>query len=316
MTLADIFFNSFGRLRSGWRFLIFLFACQIIAAVLGIVVWFIFSNPAFYIKDDFAAFLTVNNFVFSVVVISVGWLCGKFFENLPFRALGCGFSDNWLRHLIFGLAFGTFAILFAAFFAVAFGNASFTLNRLAAPSAIWLTLGLTLVVFIVGAWAEEAFFRGYALQTFARARLIWFGIILTSALFASGHLLNPSANVFSWINTFLAGIFFGVGYFKTRTLWFSFGAHLMWNWVQGAILGISVSGLKELTPAPIFHPAGAGGIIWINGGDYGIEAGFACTIALLAATILIWFAPFLKPTEEMLILTDQENPKIAIRSEF
>ena len=126
--------------------------------------------------------------------------------------------------------------------------------------------------------------------------------------------MNPSADAFSWINTFLAGIFFGVGYLKTRTLWFSFGSHLMWNWVQGAILGIPVSGLKQLTPAPIFQPVGEG-INWISGGDYGIEAGFACTIALILATVCVWFAPFLQSTEEMLALTSREIPQTIKSSE-
>jgi hypothetical protein len=50
------------------------------------------------------------------------------------------------------------------------------------------------------------------------------------------------------------------------------------------------------------------GPVWLTGGEYGIEGGISCTIALAATALLIWFAPILGPTEEMLALTDRENP--------
>ena len=45
----------------------------------------------------------------------------------------------------------------------------------------------TAVLFIVAALAEEAVFRGYPLQTFTRAQLLWFGVFLTSVPFAIAH---------------------------------------------------------------------------------------------------------------------------------
>lgn len=314
MNLKNIFINPFGRLRSGWRFIFFLLICQFFSNLFGIIAVLTLSNPNVNLKQNIEIALTVTNSIFFVVAILTGWLCVKLFENLPFRALGFSFSDHWLKNLLFGLAYGAFAILLAAAISFVFGGINFELNRLAAPSAIWVTLGLTLVVFIVGALAEEAIFRGYALQTLTRANLAWLGIILTSILFASGHIFNPGANAFSWLNTFLAGLSFAVAYYKTRTLWLPFSYHLIWNWMQGSILGITVSGLKELTPAPLFQPVG-NGISWITGGDYGIEGGFACTVALIVTTILIWFAPFLRPTKEMLNLTSHENPRLISPSE-
>ncbi len=152
------------------------------------------------------------------------------------------------------------------------------------------------------------FFRGYMLQTFARAKLAWLAIAFTSLFFASAHLNNPNATYISILNTALAGIWFGIAYLKTRNLWFVFGLHLMWNWVQGAFLGLPVSGITELTTAPLFRVSEFGAE-QITGGNYGIEGGIACTIAIIFSTILIWFLPFLKPTEEMLALTSKEVPR-------
>jgi hypothetical protein len=192
--------------------------------------------------------------------------------------------------------------------AATFGNLTFQINDSSGNSAILLTLAVTLLIFTIAAITEETLFRGYLLQTLGRAKLFYIGAILTSFLFASAHNNNPSASVFSWINTFLAGIWLAVAYFKTRNLWFPLGVHLAWNWIQGAFLGINVSGLSELASAPILRVSETG-TEFVTGGDYGIEGGIACTLALIISTAFIWFLPFLRPTEEMMILTSQENPK-------
>ncbi|MDQ3322151.1 MAG: CPBP family intramembrane metalloprotease, partial [Acidobacteriota bacterium] len=146
----------------------------------------------------------------------------------------------------------------------------------------------------------------YILQTFARARLAWLAVVFTSLFFASAHLRNQNADWISTVNTGLAGVWFGIAYLKTRNLWFPFGIHLMWNWLQGAFFGLPVSGITSLTTAPFLQQTEQG-IKLLTGGDYGIEGGIACTIAIVASGVLIWFAPFIKPNEEMLVLTGEEN---------
>ena len=48
---------------------------------------------------------------------------------------------------------------------------------------------------------------------------------------------------------------------------------------------------------------------WITGGDYGIEGGIITTIAIITSTAVIYFLPILKPSEEMLALS--EPPAVA-----
>lgn len=305
--MKSVFLNEFGRLRSGWRFTIFLFFFLLITTILGAGLFTIFQSLSLEIDKQNFLFLTIGNLMSFVAAVIIGWLCGKFLEGLPFRALGLSFTDRWLRHLMFGLAFGALAILLASAIAVVFGGIRFQLNQIAGSYAIGSTLGASLLIFIIGAASEEAIFRGYILQTFTRAHLGWYAVALTSVFFAAAHLGNPNANWISTLNTAIAGILFGVSYLKTRTLWFPFGLHLTWNWVQGAFLGIPVSGLEELTPAPLLQRIDYGPV-WLTGGDYGIEGGITGTLALVAIVFFIWYAPFLKPTEEMLALTDNENP--------
>jgi len=306
MKAAEIFINEYGRVRSGWRFAVFLIALLALLSIIGgIIGAVIFYLPIGFSQNSLLAF-AATDIVLLMAAVSIGWLCGRFLEGLPFRALGCWFTRNWLKDLVLGLFLGGVSIGFAALITVIFGATTFQFNYAAGQSAILLTLAVSLAIFIIGAAAEEALFRGYILQTFSRAKLILFGIVLTSLLFALTHTNNPSANYLSFVNTALAGLWFGVAYIKTRTLWFAFGLHLAWNWILGAVLGISVSGINEITTAPLLLPTNTGSN-FITGGDYGIEGGIACTVALVFSTALIWFLPILKPTEEMLLLTGRET---------
>jgi membrane protease YdiL (CAAX protease family) len=306
MSLNDVFFNQYGRLRSGWRILVFLISFGILLAFFGAGVILILSGlPVGFTEDSLLA-LVVPFAISATLAIFLGWLCGRLFEDLPFRALGFWFTKNWLKDLFLGLVLGAASLGFAALLAAMFGGLSFQFNRTAGAAAIFLTLGVSLSVFVVSAIFEEGFFRGYFLQTLMRAKLFWLGLIITSVLFASAHNGNPSAGALSWLNTFLAGIWLAVAYYKTRNLWFPFGLHMMWNWFQGAIMGINVSGLQKIVSAPVLLSTDAGPE-WLTGGQYGLEGGVACTLAVILSTVLIYFLPILKPTEEMLALTSEEK---------
>lgn len=303
----QIFYNEFGRVRSGWRAVIFLLAFSLFAGFFGGLINLLLLDFNFESDKNTFWHFVFPNAILLVFSLFVGWLCGKFLENVPFRALGCWFTKNWLKNLLLGSGLGTITILLAALIGAAFGGLKIEPNAASGSTAIWLTLGISLIVFTLGAAAEEAFFRGYVLQTFARAKLAWFAIAATSLFFASGHLGNPNANYFSTLNTMLAGVWFSIAYLKTRDLWMVFGLHLMWNWVQGAILGLPVSGITELTTAPFFRMTDSGSAV-LTGGNYGIEGGLASTIAIILSGVLIWFLPIFKPSEEMITLTSEEIP--------
>ena len=308
MNLAEIFINQHGRVRSGWRFIIFLVFFIFFGTLVGFAAKLLLSTISVDYRPESLLFILINGLLSFSIAVLLGWFCGKYLENLPFRALGVWFTKNWLKDLSLGLALGAISLITAALIAVALGGLRFQFNQTSGQSAILLTLGISLVVFVSGAAFEEALFRGYLFQTLARANLAWLAIALTSLFFAVAHLSNLNANYLSTFNTALAGIWFGIAYLKTRTLWFVFGLHVAWNWFQGAIFGIEVSGIKSLTTAPLLQEIDAGPI-WLTGESYGIEGGIACTIAVIISILLTWFLPIFKPTEEMLNLTGSENPK-------
>jgi membrane protease YdiL (CAAX protease family) len=306
--MSYLFINELGRIRSGWRFLIFFIVFSLVEGFGTVAL--LDSYKLFGLSTQTLVGFTLPFFIFGIVAIALGGLFGWLLEGLPFRAIGAWFTSGWLKDLLLGFLVGALSLCLAALLAMVGGGLTFQVNQYANQASIGSTLAASLAVFLCGAMFEEAVFRGYMVQTFARAKLIWFGVFLTSVPFALAHLANDGANWISSANTFLAGMWFGVAYMKTRTLWFPFGIHVMWNWVQGAVLGINVSGIEMITPNPMLRAVDSGPA-WLTGGQYGIEGGLMCTIALIISGVAIWFLPIFKADEEMFRLTNEERPNPA-----
>jgi membrane protease YdiL (CAAX protease family) len=301
MNVSSILIDRFQRPRSGWRFAIFVLAFALMGTVIGSAAVFLtaFSIP---IKLGTAGYLVVNGIAALAVSLLVGWLCGRFFEKLPFRALGASPAHGWLKNLTLGFVIGGLTLAAAALIGMTGGGLWFRLNADASLYATFSTLAASFAIFAAAAAFEEALFRGYILQTFIRSDLTLFAVLLTAAIFATVHNANPNATRLSWLNTFVAGLWFAVAYLRTRDLWLPFGLHLAWNWTQGAIFGVEVSGLTEIVKAPVLRESDSGPA-WLTGGDYGLEGGVACTIALILSCVVIHVAPMLRADPEMLSLT-------------
>jgi membrane protease YdiL (CAAX protease family) len=95
---------------------------------------------------------------------------------------------------------------------------------------------------------------------------------------------------------------------RTRSLWLPLGAHWGWNWALGWVFGLPISGLN-LVSNPLFKGTDEGPA-WLTGGSYGIEGGLAGTVALTLVIVIVWFAPWIKATPELLQLTSAENPAV------
>jgi uncharacterized protein len=299
--MRSIFFNDAGLLRSGWRFATFVFAFSFSVIVLRTVTDTALGRLNLAPEPGTGVYMLINAMFSLVPALVMGWLCAKHLENLPFRSLGASFTDGWLKHLIFGVTLGAFTLTFAVAIAYALGGLRFQFNS-AESSSITSSLIFSLGVFSLAAAFEEVLFRGYILQTFARADLAWLAILVTASFFGLVHMGNPSAGVISTLNTFLAGIWFGLAYLKTRDLWFVWGIHLMWNWMQASVFGIEVSGITSIATSPLLVELDHGPS-WLTGESYGVEGGIVCTVALAASILVIHFYPGLRPAPEMLAMT-------------
>ena len=312
MTIKTIFINSAGRPRSGWRLLVFVLVFILMLFLIGGIIRL---GYALLIRSlpNLALGEYLENVVFRFLGVAAsliaGYVCAKLLEGLPWRSLGLWFHQSWFRDLLVGSLIGFLSLALATAIATLGRGLSFTASSRNDLSGVVQTLVLSGALFIVAALAEEALFRGYPLQTFTRARLVWLAVFLTSVPFAAVHLRNPNVVAgFTFVNTALAGVWLAVAYLRTRSLWFPLGVHWSWNWALGSVFGLPVSGITNLAPHPLFRGADQGPA-WLTGGAYGIEGGIACTATLLISIAFIWKTRLVKPTEEMLRLTSQENPR-------
>jgi uncharacterized protein len=310
MDLRTIFINEYGRLRSGFRLLIFtalfvLFAVFLTGTIgLG---YAMFHDRLPRVPYAEALQNLISRVPLLAGALLAGYLANRFLEGLPWRTLGLTLHVNWIRDLLVGSLFGIASLAVAAGIAAAGGGLKFAVNADMAPGRIAATLIGSAMLFTFAALAEEAAFRGYALQTLARAKLVWLGVLLTSVPFAMGHLWNPNVVPgVTFANTTLAGIWLAAAYLKTRSLWFPLGVHWAWNWALGSVFGLPVSGLR-LVSAPLLKAQDVGPA-WLTGGSYGLEGGVAGTITIVLSTLLIWKLPFVSAAPELMKLTSEERP--------
>ena len=312
MDLRTPFINEHGRPRSGWRLILFTasFVALILLLSTGLrIVYVIVDATGLHIPyANFVADL-IYRVLLLAAALAAGYLCIRFLEGLPWRSLGLTFHSRWFRDFFVGSVIGLLSLALAVGIAAAAGGLRFTISGSDLIWGVVKSVGGSAVLFVVAALAEEAMFRGYALQTLSRAKLAWLGILLTSVPFAMVHLWNPNVvRGVTFINTALAGLWLAIAYLRTRSLWLPLGVHWSWNWALGALFGLPVSGLTLVS-----HPLLQGkdlGPAWITGGSYGIEGGAAGTIGIIVSSLFLWRTRLVSPTPELLKLTSEENPSV------
>ena len=246
MTFSKIFINDVGRLRSGWRASIFLLA--FIAAMILITTLLRIGYLLFHTaipRLPYAAALEdlISRVALIIAALGVGYLCARFLEALPWRSLGLTLHAGWFRDFLIGSVVGIISLAVAVLIAVVGGGIRLNLTTTQAAPVLRTLIG-SIAIFVVAALAEEAMFRSYFLQTFTRARLVWFGVVLTSVAFASLHLGNPNVVPAAVLNTTIAGMWLAVAYLRTRSLWLPLGVHWSWNWALDSLFGLPVSGMR------------------------------------------------------------------------
>jgi len=188
-----------------------------------------------------------------------------------------------LRNLVFGL--GTGFIVFSAAVAVA---ALVGVYRLQGEGDLSGLLPALLASALFPAVSEEMLFRGIIFRWTEEWGGSWVALVASSVLFGAAHAFNPGS---SWVATSFiaieAGVLLGGAYMLTRSLWMPMGLHAAWNFTQGEIFDIPVSGLDQhgLVAAKMAGPR------LLTGGTFGLEASLLTLIvATLAGLWIVWLA--------------------------
>jgi membrane protease YdiL (CAAX protease family) len=184
-----------------------------------------------------------------------------------------------VRNLALGLAMGS--VLFSVVVGIAAALGSYRI--LGCCSAQELASDLFIASVMPG-FMEELFFRGILFRWLEEFAGSWVALAVTSALFGLVHILNPNA---TWFSSFAiaveAGILLGGLYMLTRSLWAPIGLHAAWNFTQGFIFDVPVSGHAEngLVTARLSGPE------LLSGGRFGLEASLIALIVASAAGVCL-----------------------------
>ena len=218
--------------------------------------------------------------LFATVILIVGVLvfC-RFLQSRPLASLGFWKAHALTEYLI-GIPVGV--LLIGLSVALCLATGSLTLKPQSFPIGKWL---LFFLGFTVQGMSEEVLCRGYFMLSVMRKNAIGWGILLNALCFSLLHFANPGFTPLAFCNIFLFGILMSLYVMWRESLWGVCAMHSIWNFCQGNVFGISVSGTGSGS-SPLSAAQANGKTIW-HGGTFGIEGGLAVTIVLLIAILFV-----------------------------
>ena len=201
-------------------------------------------------------------------------------EKRPIRTLGF-YRENFLSNLLKGFGLGLALFLLTLLGLVALGQ-----YRL---ESIHLNLySLVFVVFtILQGTTEEVVARAWLLPQLASRTNLKLAILISSVLFTLLHVGNSGLTPLSLVNLFLFGVAMALYLLKTDTVWGVAGIHGAWNFAQGNLFGVLVSGQSSGTSIMKFTPQGNQD--WLSGGSFGIEGSIMTSLVLLLLIVYLGY---------------------------
>ncbi|MET0893531.1 MAG: CPBP family intramembrane glutamic endopeptidase [Pseudoxanthomonas sp.] len=143
---------------------------------------------------------------------------------------------------------------------------------------------LFLLTAIGPAITEEVVSRGVLFRLTEEGLGTWMALAVSALFFGFAHSFNPGATLWTSVAISIeAGLLFGLLYHVTRSLWWCMGLHAGWNFVQGAVLGIPVSGI----PVDGLAESTLQGPDWLDGGGFGAEASVLTVMTCCIASLLL-----------------------------
>lgn len=131
--------------------------------------------------------------------------------------------------------------------------------------------------------AEEIITRGVLFRVSEEGLGTWGALVLSAVVFGFGHIFNPGATAWSSVAIAVeAGLLFGLLFHVSRSLPLCMGVHMGWNFTQGTVWGIPVSGGKDTGWLVSVRT----GPDWLSGGAFGAEAS-VIAVALCSVVSLV-----------------------------
>ncbi|MGO6157968.1 CPBP family intramembrane glutamic endopeptidase [Streptococcus pneumoniae] len=215
-------------------------------------------------------------------------------EKRPIRTLGF-YRENFLSNLLKGFSLGLALFLLTLLGLVALGQ--YRLDSIHLDTYSLAFTLFTIPFWILQGTAEELVTRAWLIPQLAKRTNLKVAIIISSSLFTLLHLGNPGITFLSAIDLFLFGVAMSLYLLKTDTIWGIGGIHGAWNFAQGNLFGVLVSGQSSGTSIMKFTPQGNQD--WLSGGSFGIEGSIVSSIILFLLILYLAYQLLKKENERM-----------------
>ena len=206
----------------------------------------------------------------------------RFSEARYIRSIGVRKNkifSHYFQGVLVGLAMMTAIVLISLMFGI---NNIFICNNIN-----FGLIGLYFLGFLVQGMSEEFIFRGYLMNTLGGKHHTLIAISVSAAAFSLAHLTNPGFNLLTFVNLAMFGGFASIYMICFDDIWGVCAIHSIWNFTQGSLYGISVSGTGNTES--IFRTTAKTTSTILSGGDFGIEGSIVTTVVLAVGIAVMLF---------------------------
>lgn len=135
--------------------------------------------------------------------------------------------------------------------------------------------------YIIQGMSEEVLIHGYYMTSVSRSTSTSYALLSSSLMFALLHWGNNGIGIIPFINLVLFGLVMGIYVLKRGNIWGACAIHSLWNFMEGNVFGLSVSGMSKSPSVFSFVPKD--GVENITGNAFGPEGGLLVTLILFLA---------------------------------
>ena len=201
--------------------------------------------------------------ILGLYTLFVRWIERHWPADLPLGKL--------VPHTLLGILVGFIIMVLVVSTIVAMGDATVTWKGFSVEKQFSVFM-----MFLAVAVGEEMIFRGVIFRWIDERWNTWVALLISAILFGWMHISNDNATWWSSLAIAVeAGLLLGAAYKWSGSLWVPIGIHWAWNYTQGNIFGLAVSGSNagETMLTTIVN-----GPDIITGGAFGPEASIISVI--------------------------------------
>lgn len=211
------------------------------------------------------------------------WLWVHAKERRPFSSLGLELRPAAGALILRGLGVGLLMITICVVVPLLTGQA--TLTWAAPDASALLFIAVMLLAFLLQGSTEEILTRGFLTQAVARRFGLLVAIAVQAVVFMSMHGANPGMGVLPIINLLLFALFASCYSLADGSLWGICAMHGIWNWAQGNLFGVAVSG-QHAADSFFTYTGTPNATSLLTGGEFGIEGSLVTTVVFIAGSVL------------------------------